>query len=109
MKVFESKIDTWFYLLISILILACVAVVHKTMRVPNLETFITSLLIFLVGLGLPIWLLSSTKYIVEGNLLTVVSGPAKWEIPIDSITSVKDSRSLWSSPALSLDRLEINA
>lgn len=39
--------------------------------------------------------------------LLVRSGPFRWRIAIDGIESIRPSRSPLSSPALSLDRLEI--
>ena len=42
------------------------------------------------------------------GVLRVVSGPFRWRVPIADIQSVTPTRSLWSAPALSLDRLRIN-
>ena len=48
-----------------------------------------------------------TYYSVEGNTLRIVSGPFRWRVPIDEISSLESTRSPWSSPALSMDRLRI--
>ena len=40
--------------------------------------------------------------------LRVVSGPLTWQVPVDEITRVRDSRSVLSSSALSIDRLKIS-
>ena len=58
-------------------------------------------------LGLPIWMLLSTYYQVGEHELKVRCGPFVWRIDRSSIQSIKPSRTLLSSPALSLDRLEI--
>ncbi|MBO3270454.1 PH domain-containing protein [Hymenobacter defluvii] len=56
-----------------------------------------------------IWLLRSTYYEVQpqAQLLRIVSGPLTWQIPVTSITRIKPSHNVLSSPALSLDRLKI--
>ena len=61
----------------------------------------------IVALGLPVWLLLSTYYLVDAGNLMIRSGPFRWSISISEIKSVEPSRSLLSSPALSLNRLEI--
>ena len=61
----------------------------------------------LVAVGLPVWLMVSTVYRVAGGMLTIRSGPFRWVIPLAEIETVKPSRSLLSSPALSMRRLEI--
>ena len=64
--------------------------------------------IALIGAGLPIALLVSTKYVVAAEQLNINSGPFSWSVPIATITSVKETRNPLSGPALSLDRLEIS-
>lgn len=48
-----------------------------------------------------------TYYSIEGPTLKVRSGPFNWKIPIDQIQSITPTKSPWSSPALSMDRLRI--
>ncbi len=54
-----------------------------------------------------VWLLRSTRYVVEDRRLLVRSGPFSWRIPFETIEAVLPSSSPASAPALSLDRLEI--
>ncbi|MCU7856703.1 MAG: PH domain-containing protein [Candidatus Thiodiazotropha sp. (ex Lucinoma borealis)] len=70
-------------------------------------TSLIILAVVLLGTGLPIWLFVSTKYIVTEELLRIKSGPFSWSIPLSSISSVSETRNPLSSPALSLDRLEL--
>ena len=60
-----------------------------------------------VGIGLPLWFLYTTQYLVEDEILKIQSGPFKWTIPITSISQVVETTNPRSSPALSLRRLEI--
>lgn len=63
--------------------------------------------ILIVGTGFPLWILVSTKYIVENENLKIISGPFSWDIPVQSIKSVQETQNAITSPALSFDRLEI--
>ena len=53
------------------------------------------------------WVLFGTYYIVEGGSRTLRSGPFRWRIRMSDIHRAHPSRSPFSSPALSLDRLRI--
>ncbi|TFB22852.1 hypothetical protein E3U55_06335 [Filobacillus milosensis] len=53
------------------------------------------------------WIWFKTGYKIDGSTLYVQSGPIKRKIDITKIQSLKKSHTLWASPALSLDRLEI--
>lgn len=107
--VFRSAVDTWFYLVI----IAAAAVVTAAffpvmvMEAGSPGVVVTGVVSALVAIGLPLWLLLSTRYIVTHELLIVRSGPFTWKIPRSDISQVQPSRSFLSSPALSLDRLEI--
>lgn len=53
------------------------------------------------------WMLLSTYYELTGELLVAHSGPFCWRIPLKNISSVRESQSVRSGPALSMDRLEV--
>ncbi|KEQ23212.1 PH domain-containing protein [Paenibacillus tyrfis] len=53
------------------------------------------------------WTWFTTNYEVQQDTLIVKSGPFRWRIPISSIRRIRRSKNGTSSPALSLDRLEI--
>ena len=60
-----------------------------------------------VAVALPIWIYLSTYYVVSGGQLVIRTGIFTWKIQLSEINSAKLSRSLWSSPALSLNRIEL--
>jgi len=104
---FKSAVDTWFYIL-GIVVPALIFVfVLLTLGFDSSEVFLSLGVIALLTLGLPVWLLFSTNYEVSDKVLTVQSGPFNWSVPLNEISSIQPSRSLLSSPALSLNRLEI--
>lgn len=49
-----------------------------------------------------------TYYVVEHDVLRIVSGPFRWRIPLADITNVEATRNPLSSPALSMDRLKVS-
>lgn len=104
---FRSSVDVWVALAITAGIagvgIALAGASATAVGVPWLS--IATLLV--AGVCLPLWILIGTRYVVADNLLTIVSGPLRWRIPVASIKSVTPTRSLWASPALSLDRLRI--
>jgi len=53
------------------------------------------------------WTYRGTRYLVTDREVIARSGPFRWRIEIAGIESIRPSRSPLSSPAMSLDRLEI--
>jgi len=105
---FKSKIDLWIrLLLISAVVLEVAVVVQVAMQTgdPVATTFI--ILACIGAAVLLVSLLLRTYYIVDKGNLRIVCGPFRWNIAIDQINSVTPTRSPWSSPALSMDRLLI--
>jgi len=104
---FRSAVDSWFYLLALLLPGAIFIFALLSVGALNLASIavIGGLAVFVFGL--PVWLLLSTYYLVEAGTLKVRSGPFSWSIPLNEINSIRPSRSILSSPALSLHRLEI--
>ncbi|QOR64578.1 PH domain-containing protein [Cytobacillus suaedae] len=63
-----------------------------------------------LGIGLPVfimWMWFTTYYVLTDDSLIIRYGPFKKAVPFDSITSVKKTSNPFSSPALSMKRLEI--
>jgi len=101
MDTFNSKIDLW----LAVVFLASIAVMVYV-------AIITPGLVIVLALGassiLMVWVLLVTKYSVDDRELRVTSGPFRWIIPVSDVQSVRPSNNLLSSPALSLDRLELS-
>ena len=107
-KRFKSKTDRWLlYVLMAVMVFELVvlgiAATQATSPVAALSIAVAALLIVaLIGS-----LLVRTHYTVSGNTLRIASGPFSWSVPVDQIESVTSTRNPISSPALSLDRLQI--
>ncbi len=108
MKEFTSKIDTWLLGVIVAVILVSVVTVFLVMKKGGTIGYLSAIFMAVVGAALPVWLLLSTKYIVTGEALIIRSGPFSQSVLLASISSVQNTRSPRSSPALSLDRLRIS-
>lgn len=107
MKTFKSKIDIWIVVLLVISI--AVPLVMLILYGSNSKELGSGavLMIFALVIALPLWLFTSTKYVVNDDSLRIQSGPFRWNIPVKDITSVSETRNPISSPALSLDRLKL--
>lgn len=105
-QTFRSRIDTW---LLVVMLGAPVLVLASVL--PDLPGDPAGLaavaVVVVVSAGLPVWLLATTRYALSADTLQVTSGPFRWTVRVADITSVIPTRSMVSSPALSLHRLEI--
>ncbi len=105
-QTFRSKIDTW---LLVVMLGAPVIVLASVL--PSLSSHPAELavvaVVAVVSAGLPVWLLATTRYELSADTLKVMSGPFRWNVRVADIKSVTPTRSIVSSPALSLQRLEI--
>ena len=71
-----------------------------------LESTIT-IIACLLAIALIVSLMLATYYVVDRGTLIIRSGPFRFKVPVNQIKSVRATRSLLSSPAMSLDRLLI--
>lgn len=106
---FKSKVDTWLLIVllagVSLCAIAALEIYSAESEIAGRWAIVAGLGI--VGVGLPVWILASTYYVMTDTQLSVRCGPFKTSIPIRDIESVTPTRSPLSSPALSLDRLRI--
>jgi hypothetical protein len=107
---FESKRDPWLLWTIRMLPFAVLAIVgfadyqnHANLRGPMAGLVV----IVVMELAVMEPIMRSTYYAIEGDTLLIRSGFIRWRVPIREIRSIEPTRSLLSSPALSLDRLRI--
>ena len=105
---FPSKVDWWIVALMIVPLGISMVVVGSALRAnPPLPALFLMVGIEVLVLALIVGTLRSTRYEVTDREVIVRSPPFRWRIEIESIESIRPSRSLVSSPALSLDRLEI--
>lgn len=107
-RVFPSKKDLWISLLLGFAFLAMFATSYGAFFDPEAGAARFPLLALALGAaGFVLWTWLATRYVIDGDLLTVHAGPFRYRIPIRTIDRVRPTRNPLSSPALSLDRLDI--
>lgn len=104
--IFRSRMDAW---LLAVMLGTPIAVIAGAMfalpREPLPLLVVTAAAV--VSVGLPIWLLVTTRYELFTDALRITSGPYRWSVPLTEIKSITPTRNPIASPALSLSRLEI--
>ena len=109
MTTYRSKVDRW--LLVPVVLgglIPAIALVYAAVTEPRfLPDGWWAFAILLVVEGFVVWVFTSTRYVLEARDLWVKSGPFRWRVPLSSIEAVRPTRNPLSSPALSLDRLEL--
>ncbi|WP_088187087.1 PH domain-containing protein [Desulfosporosinus sp. FKA] len=103
---FSSKRDIWLGLLLWIPIIA-VLVLTTWIPASNGQYDPTGTFIFIPIVAFIAWLWFGTGYRVTDNELKIKCGPIRKIIYLEEITKIESTRNPISSPALSLDRLEI--
>jgi hypothetical protein len=107
--IFPSKVDWWIAAFMLLPAGASVVVMGSALLAnPPLPAVFLVVGIETLILGIIAGTLRSTRYEVAGREVIARSGLFQWRIAIDDIDSIRPSRSLIKSPALSLDRLEIH-
>jgi hypothetical protein len=106
--VFPSRVDWWIAAFMLLPAGVSVVVVGSALMAnPPIPAIFLIVGIETLILGIIVGTLRSTRYEVTGREVIARSGLFQWRVAIDEIDSIRPSRSLIKSPALSLDRLEI--
>ncbi len=113
-RTYRSKIDVWMGAILGFAVVAMIsAPVTAWLKTGNSRSLLVGLVV-VPGAALVVWIALNTNYTLEGRQLIVRSGPFRWRIDIDEIKSITPVRGIGmrfrrsrSSPALSIDRLEI--
>lgn len=103
---FPARRDPWLALVlwgIMISTLPLILIVGITEGLFGLVLALISLLIY-AGTA---WLWFGTNYTIGSDALIVRCGPLKMRIKFSEVTRIAETRNLWASAALSIDRVEI--
>ncbi|HEY2773132.1 MAG TPA: PH domain-containing protein [Candidatus Binatia bacterium] len=107
-SVHTSKIDSWLIGVFAVSGLMAGGACLPVLRTESWPALVVVLVTLAFALGLPSWLIVSTRYTLTDEELRIRSGPFRWTIALRSIRRVTPTRNPLSSPALSLDRLRID-
>jgi hypothetical protein len=108
MQRFPSKRDAWLMgVLIAGLGISSASLVASLLAPdpdPGLGWVVSILIVAVLFVA---WIWTGTDYTLTSAELLVRSGPFRWRVPLAEIREVTPTHNPLSSPALSLDRLEI--
>lgn len=108
MQRFPSKRDAWLIgVLIAGLAVSCASLTASLLAPepgPGLGWVVSILIVAALFVA---WIWTTTDYTLTSGELLVRSGPFRWRVPLAEIREVTPTHNPLSSPALSLDRLEI--
>ena len=106
--VFKSRVDLWLGVVVLPLAASplAIALVNGTDASRWRETWWV-LSILAASAVFVAWVFLGTNYTLAERELLVRAGPLRWHVALDTLQSVRPTRNPLSSPALSLDRLEL--
>jgi hypothetical protein len=107
-RVYRSKRDAWLMVILWATLLGTAAGAVAIMFASGIliGRLLTALFMLASG-GFVAWIAFGTRYTLTDRTLLIRSGPFRWTVMLDSITRVTPTHNPLSSPALSLDRLQI--
>jgi membrane protein YdbS with pleckstrin-like domain len=107
-KVYPSKRDTWIVVVLWLVIIFCVAsMIYIFYSVTSIAVIIAQQSLFLILVAFCLSILRNTYYVLEVDHLLIRSGWFRWRTKYADIEEVTPSRKVWSSAALSMDRLYV--
>ena len=105
---YRSKVDWWVHLALLPLFPATVWVIWLYFTEDSSATMLwAGVAPMILTLVLIVWIYASTYYRFDDDMLYIRCGPFRVKVAYGEITGVRQTRSPWSSMALSLDRIEI--
>jgi hypothetical protein len=108
-QVYPSKRDGWIVILLWAGVAVMLFAAVNLWKAPAPFVFRLLILVLLIFLAaFVLWTLYGTLYTLTESTLIVQSGPFRWIIDLETITEVFPTRNPLSSPACSLDRLQIH-
>jgi Bacterial PH domain len=104
---YKSKKDTWIIVVIvASIIITSFAGASLILFAPGIWDRFIGMVVLFAAL-VPVLLTTPVSYTIDSQSIYIRGGWTNWTIPIERILAVRPSRNWIASPALSLDRLEI--
>ena len=104
---YRSKKDTWLVVVIATsVILTLLAGATLILFGEAIWQRVLGIVIMIASL-IPVLLTTPVSYTIDGSSLHIRAGYKHWTIPLQNVIAVRPSRDWIASPALSMNRLEI--
>lgn len=106
---FCSRKDWWLTIILwgPMIFFIGVGIFTLVYTVNSIASFVIVLTLMVILPILILWMWLTTYYVLDESNLVIKYGPFKKVVPLTTIKSVKKTTNPWSSPALSIKRLEI--
>lgn len=107
MQKFHSKIDWWvlgFLIAMTGLLVQLLLTMHAK---GTMVEYPEHTMVYLLTIAVIWWPVLNTRYSIQNDTLTIRCMFLKWVIPVSAIQQISKTNNSISSPALSLDRLQI--
>jgi membrane protein YdbS with pleckstrin-like domain len=105
-QVFRSKVDVWLKLVIAGgLVAMWLAPVRRIWAGRSVDAL--DVVIPLLFTAFIVWVFRTTSYVISADVLIVRSGPVRRTVPLHQVQRLRATHNPLSSPALSLDRIEV--
>jgi hypothetical protein len=105
-RTFRSKVDAWLRLVVAggvgAMWLSAVRRIWAGRSIDALDVLVP-----LLATAFIVWVFSGTYYVITADVLIVHAGPIRRTVPLQSIQRLRATHNPLSSPALSLDRIEV--
>ncbi|HTR01365.1 MAG TPA: PH domain-containing protein, partial [Candidatus Acidoferrum sp.] len=119
---FRSAVDKWHCLLLAGIAIAMLMLIYPLLNasdtdgINDAKDVLLLLLSSVLAASVPLWLLATTRYTITEDALVARIGALRWNIPLNTITSVHRTRGLMRGlihglmrgPALSINGIEIH-
>lgn len=105
---FKSKVAAWYYALVVFVVVSFGFGFYAEGMTGDGAGLTMLIFTAAVTIGLLLWLSLTTDYAVTHDMLLVRCGPVTWKIPRNEIQDIRPTRSVISSPGMSLDRLAVH-
>jgi PH (Pleckstrin Homology) domain-containing protein len=106
--VFKSKVDLWLVAVVFGIPLVIIGImIGAGVGTRDARPPLLAIPVVIVVYAFVAWIFRATDYRIDGATLVIRSAFLRWKIPIADIRTITPTHNPLSSPALSLDRLEI--
>lgn len=104
---FPSKVDKWLVALVAPALLVGPVSLIALGQTGSIGAILFTVAVSVVVAAPVVWIFTATAYFVTDTELIVRSGPLRIVVKLEAIQRIRSTATLLSSPALSLDRLEV--
>jgi hypothetical protein len=105
-QLYRSKVDRWLVVVVAAgLVWAWLAPVRRSRAGRAIDAL--DFILPAISTAFVVWIFRSTYYVITADTLIVRAGPIRRKVPLHEVRRLRATHNPLSSPALSLDRIEV--